>query len=44
MEFLDQGAEFYEAQIHQLQVHRLKSQAAKLGLNSVKFLHLSVLG
>ena len=31
MEFIDRGAEFYEAQIHQLQVRRLKSQAAKLG-------------
>ena len=31
MQFVDQGAEFYEAQIHQLQVRRLKWQAAKLG-------------
>jgi hypothetical protein len=31
MQFVDQGAELYEAQIHQLQVRRLKWQAAKLG-------------
>jgi transposase len=31
IEFVDQGANFYEAQIHQLQVRRLKWQAAKLG-------------
>jgi transposase len=31
MQFIDRGAEFYEAQIHQLQVRRLKWQAAKLG-------------
>ena len=31
MEFADQGAEFYEAQMHQLQVKHLKWKAAKLG-------------
>ena len=31
MEFVDHGAEFYEAQIHQLQVRRLQWQAVKLG-------------
>src|SRR5215469_812938 len=31
MEFVDHGAEFYEAQIHPLQVRRLQRQAAKLG-------------
>lgn len=31
MEFIDQGAEFYEAQIHHLQVRHLKWKAAKLG-------------
>jgi hypothetical protein len=31
MVFVDQGVEFYEAQIHQLQVRRLQWQAAKLG-------------
>jgi len=31
MEFIDQGAEFYEAKIHHRQIRRLKWQAAKLG-------------
>jgi transposase len=31
MDFIDQGADFYEAQMHQLQVRRLKWQAEKLG-------------
>ena len=31
MQFVDQGAELYQAQIHQLQVRRLKWQATKLG-------------
>src|SRR5215470_8951977 len=32
IEFIDKGSQFYEAQIHQLQVRRLKWQAKKLGL------------
>lgn len=31
MDFIDQGFEFYEAQIHQIQVRHLKWKAAKLG-------------
>jgi transposase len=31
MDFIDRGAEFYEAQMHDLQVHHLKWKAAKLG-------------
>lgn len=32
IEFVDKGAQFYEAQMHELQVRRLKWQAKKLGL------------
>jgi transposase len=31
MDFIDRGSEFYEAQIHQLQLRHLKWKAAKLG-------------
>jgi hypothetical protein len=31
MEFTDRGAEFYEAQMHDLQLRHLKWKAAKLG-------------
>jgi hypothetical protein len=31
MDFIDRGAKFYEAQMHDLQVHHLKWKAAKLG-------------
>lgn len=32
IEFVDKGAQFYEAQMHELQVRHLKWQAKKLGL------------
>jgi transposase len=32
MDFIDRGAEFYEAQMHDMQVRHLKWKAAKLGL------------
>jgi hypothetical protein len=31
MDFIDRGAEFYEAQMHDMQVRHLKWKAAKLG-------------
>jgi transposase len=35
MQFVDQGAEFYEIQNRNLQIHYLKSKAAKLGLQII---------
>ena len=37
MDFIDRGAEFYEAQMHDMQVRHLKWKAAKLGFNSLRY-------
>ena len=36
MKYVDRGAAFYEVQNRQLQIKRLKSKAAKLGLQIVQ--------
>jgi len=36
MNFVDQGAELYEAQIHQRQVRHLEWKAAKLGFRIIQ--------
>jgi hypothetical protein len=36
MKYVDQGAEFYEVQHRKLQIHNLKSKAAKLGFQIVQ--------
>ena len=41
MEFIDRGADFYEAQMHQLQVRHLKWKAAKLGFEVTEISALS---